>query len=94
MKKLFSIIMCVLMVMCFMPSMAFAATAACDGTSCDHEVELTIGNTVTHGTLNDAIDEALKFYGSAERFYLIGDCNKPGSIQTCMRSAFASASQI
>ena len=60
MKKLFSIIMCVLMVMCFMPSMAFAATAECDGTSCDHEVELTIGNTVTHGTLNDAIDEALK----------------------------------
>ena len=42
-----------------MPSVAFAATGGCDGTSCNHEVELTIGDTVTHGTLNEAIDEAL-----------------------------------
>ena len=39
-------------------------------------------------------DEAMKFYGSAQRFYLIGDCYEAGNIQTCMRSAFATASII
>ncbi len=40
------------------------------------------------------MDEAMKFYGSADRFFLIGDCQKTGSIQSCMRSAFSIASQL
>jgi 2,4-dienoyl-CoA reductase-like NADH-dependent reductase (Old Yellow Enzyme family)/thioredoxin reductase len=39
-------------------------------------------------------DLALKFYGSADRFFILGDCRKVGSVQTSQRSAFATASQI
>jgi len=39
-------------------------------------------------------DEAMKFYGSAGRFFIIGDCREVGNVQKCMRSAFATASLI
>ena len=39
-------------------------------------------------------DEALAFYGTAPQFYMIGDCTKPGTIQTTTRSAYAAAVQI
>ena len=38
--------------------------------------------------------EALSFYGTARRFYAIGDCTKAGTVQKAMRDAFAVASQI
>lgn len=38
--------------------------------------------------------EALEFYGSADSFYMIGDCKKPATIQQAMRSAFSTASRI
>lgn len=38
--------------------------------------------------------EALLFYGTADRFYMIGDCKKPATIQQTMRSAFSTASTI
>ena len=40
------------------------------------------------------LDEALEFYGSANRFFLIGDCRAPGNVHKCMRTAFATASQL
>ena len=46
------------------------------------------------GGMNPRLDEALAFYGSAPRFSLVGDCNGVGSVQTCIRSAFAAASQL
>ena len=39
-------------------------------------------------------DEALAFYGTTKHFYMIGDCKKPGTVQSAMRDAFAAASQI
>lgn len=39
-------------------------------------------------------EEAMSFYGCASRFYQIGDCNAPATVQQAMRSAFATASQI
>ncbi|MGI5936226.1 MAG: FAD-dependent oxidoreductase [Oscillospiraceae bacterium] len=39
-------------------------------------------------------EEALSFAGAADEFYIIGDCKKPGSVQTCMRMAYAAASRI
>ena len=39
-------------------------------------------------------DEALSFYGAAPRFYFVGDCKKPGTIQTTNRSAYVTAVQI
>jgi len=46
------------------------------------------------GGMNPRTDEALSFYGSAPRFFTIGDCSDVGSVQTCVRSAFAAASQL
>lgn len=37
---------------------------------------------------------ALQFYGTANTFYMVGDCKTPGNVQRCMRMAFAAASQI
>ena len=34
-------------------------------------------------------DEALSFYGSADRFAMVGDCRKPATVEQAMRSAFA-----
>jgi 2,4-dienoyl-CoA reductase-like NADH-dependent reductase (Old Yellow Enzyme family)/thioredoxin reductase len=39
-------------------------------------------------------DLALKFYGSADIFFLLGDSRKVGNVQTSQRSAFATASQL
>jgi 2,4-dienoyl-CoA reductase-like NADH-dependent reductase (Old Yellow Enzyme family)/thioredoxin reductase len=39
-------------------------------------------------------DEALKFYGAAPIFFIVGDCDKVGNVQTCSRTAYAAASQI
>ncbi|MDC7239321.1 MAG: FAD-dependent oxidoreductase, partial [Spirochaetales bacterium] len=38
--------------------------------------------------------EAMKFYGSAGRFYMIGDCRKPGALESAMRSAWSTAQRI
>lgn len=38
--------------------------------------------------------EALSFYGTAKRFYMVGDCKQPGTIQTTNRSAYCVANQI
>ena len=39
-------------------------------------------------------DEALSYYGSAPHFYMLGDCTKPGTIQTTNRSAYAVCASI
>ena len=39
-------------------------------------------------------DEALSFYGTNPGFYMVGDCKKPGTIQTTNRSAYVIANNI
>ncbi len=39
-------------------------------------------------------DEALSFYGAGDRFYMVGDCYQPGTVQTVNRSAFVTASSM
>jgi pyruvate/2-oxoglutarate dehydrogenase complex dihydrolipoamide dehydrogenase (E3) component len=39
-------------------------------------------------------DEALSYYGAADRFFLIGDCAKPATLHEAMRSAFAAAGSL
>jgi 2,4-dienoyl-CoA reductase-like NADH-dependent reductase (Old Yellow Enzyme family)/thioredoxin reductase len=51
-------------------------------------------NTVVAGGMNPRQEEAMTFAGSAPDFAMIGDCNAVGNVQTCMRNAFAMASQI
>ena len=53
MKKLFSIIMSVLMIACFMPSMAFATGGTtCSDSNCNHEAAI---GTTHYATLKDAL---------------------------------------
>ncbi len=61
MKKLFAIIMSMLMTFCFMPAAAFAAssTDCASGDDCKHVASITSGDETTHyETLADAIDGA------------------------------------
>ena len=51
-------------------------------------------SVVVSAGLRPRQDEALKFYGSADRFFIIGDCRNVGNVQECMRTAFASASSF
>jgi hypothetical protein len=39
-------------------------------------------------------DEAMELSSAAPYSVVIGDCDKPGNVQKCMRSAFGVASQI
>lgn len=51
-------------------------------------------SVVVSAGLRPRQDEALKFYGSAGRFFLIGDCRIVGNVQKCIRGAFATVSQL
>jgi pyruvate/2-oxoglutarate dehydrogenase complex dihydrolipoamide dehydrogenase (E3) component len=66
--------------------------------------EKTIGadDVVIYAGRQPRRDDAMKFFGTAKRFFMIGDCNIhgilknhiDGNVATAMRSAFAAASQI
>jgi len=58
------------------------------------ERKLPCDDVVLSSGVEGCAEEAVRFYGCAPRFYVVGDCDTPGSIQTCVRSAFAIASQI
>jgi NADPH-dependent 2,4-dienoyl-CoA reductase/sulfur reductase-like enzyme len=59
-----------------------------------NEKTIRADDVVVSAGLHPRQDEALKFYGSADRFFTIGDCRAAGNVQKCMRSAFATASQL
>ncbi len=39
-------------------------------------------------------DASMQFYGAAKEFYMIGDCQRPGSVQTTTRNVFYTTSTI
>lgn len=51
-------------------------------------------NIVLAAGMKSNVDEALRFYGCAEKFSMIGDCVHVGSLQTTLRSAFSIASTL
>jgi 2,4-dienoyl-CoA reductase-like NADH-dependent reductase (Old Yellow Enzyme family)/thioredoxin reductase len=59
-------------------------------------------NVVIYAGRKPRNEEALKFYGAADRFFIIGDCgangivhaHAQGNVRDCTRTAFAAASQI
>ena len=54
------------------------------------EVETVAADTVILAVgMRAKTDDALAYYGAAPHFYMIGDCTKPGTIQTTNRSAYA-----
>ena len=63
MKKIFAVLMIVMMVMCFMPTAAFA----------DEEAVAKIGE-VTYTTLDEAVEKAT----DGETIHLLKDCTTAG----------------
>jgi 2,4-dienoyl-CoA reductase-like NADH-dependent reductase (Old Yellow Enzyme family)/thioredoxin reductase len=68
----------------------------------DAEKSIPADNVVIYAGRTPRRDEALAFYGAAERFFAIGDCkipgilekHKDGNVASSIRTAFAAASQI
>jgi 2,4-dienoyl-CoA reductase-like NADH-dependent reductase (Old Yellow Enzyme family)/thioredoxin reductase len=59
------------------------------------EKSIKADSVVVYAGLNAKKDEALKFYGSANRFLTVGDCSEEGGdVQRSIRSAFFAASRI
>jgi 2,4-dienoyl-CoA reductase-like NADH-dependent reductase (Old Yellow Enzyme family)/thioredoxin reductase len=59
------------------------------------EKSITADSVVVYAGFRPKMDEALKFSGSAARFFTIGDCYEVGGmVQACTRTAFAAASQL
>jgi 2,4-dienoyl-CoA reductase-like NADH-dependent reductase (Old Yellow Enzyme family)/thioredoxin reductase len=59
------------------------------------EKSVQADSVVIYAGLKARRDEALKFYGSAPRFFTIGDCSDDGGdVQKSVRSAFFAASQV
>ena len=52
------------------------------------------GSVVVSAGMKPRAEEAMTFFGSADRFYMIGDCTTPATIQQAMRSAYAVAHSI
>jgi 2,4-dienoyl-CoA reductase-like NADH-dependent reductase (Old Yellow Enzyme family)/thioredoxin reductase len=63
-----------------------------DADGSEHTLECD--GVVLAGGMDPCYDEALKFHGTAGRFFMIGDCSEVGSVQTSIRSGFAAASQL
>ncbi len=58
----------------------------------EHTIECD--TVVALGGMKPLQDEAMAFYGSADRIIMMGDCRNPGNIQRCNRDAYAAAHQI
>jgi len=59
------------------------------------EKSIRADSVVIYSGLKAKKDDALKFSGSAKRFFIIGDCGEMGgNVQRCIRSAFFAASQV
>jgi hypothetical protein len=63
-----------------------------DAEGVKHSIEA--GSVVLSVGVKPKNDLAMKFYGVADRFYMIGDCEVAGNVQKAMRSAFSAASMI
>lgn len=59
MKKFFITLMCIVMVVCFMPTVAFADSTTTCSSECDHAASITVNAATTHyDTLQEAVNAA------------------------------------
>lgn len=58
----------------------------------DHD--LPADSVILSVGMRSKADEALSFYGTNPGFYMVGDCRKPGTIQTTNRSAYVISQNI
>jgi pyruvate/2-oxoglutarate dehydrogenase complex dihydrolipoamide dehydrogenase (E3) component len=59
-----------------------------------NEKSVKADDVVIWAGLKSRKDKAMKFYGSAPRFFVVGDCRKVGDLHSSNRTAFGAASQI
>ncbi|MBN1626126.1 MAG: FAD-dependent oxidoreductase [Deltaproteobacteria bacterium] len=62
--------------------------------SAGNEKFIQADNVVVSAGRQPRKDEALKFYGLAERFFIIGDCDAAGFLPAATRTAWAAAVQV
>ena len=85
------------------PDFHFVLNATAKEITADH-VTYTDKDGVDHDIPADSVvlsvgmrsktDEALSFYGAGQAFWMVGDCKKPGTIQTTNRMAYGAAMNI
>ena len=63
-----------------------------DNEGADHSIPAD--SVVLSVGMRSKTDEALGFYGTNPGFFMVGDCKKPGTIQTANRSAWVTANNI
>ena len=63
-------------------------------TDAEGEHELAADSVVLSVGMRAKSDEALSFFGVGKQFYLVGDCKKPGTIQTTNRNVYATCMAI
>lgn len=63
-----------------------------DKNGADHD--LPAQSVILSVGMRSKTDEALRFYGTNPGFYMVGDCRRPGTIQTTNRSAYVTANNI
>ena len=52
------------------------------------------GSVIIAAGMTAKSDQALQFYGTGDRFFMIGDCKTAGDVQMATRSAFGAASSL
>ena len=85
------------------PDFHFVVNATAKEIAADH-VTYTDKDGVDHDLPADSVvlsvgmraktDEALSFYGTGRAFWMVGDCKKPGTIQTTNRMAYGAAMNV
>ncbi len=58
------------------------------------EHEIPCDSIVLSGGVKGRTEQALRFSGCAEQFFMIGDAGQPGNLQTCCRSALAAVAKL
>ena len=82
------------------PNFCCILNASCTGIGADSvtyrgqdgaEQRLDCDSVVIAAGMRTRVDEAMKYAEAGDMFRLIGDCNKVGSVMSCMRSAYSTA---
>lgn len=63
-------------------------------TDAQGEHQLPADSVVLSVGMRTKSGEALSFFGAGKQFYLVGDCKKPGTIQTTNRNVYATCMAI
>ena len=77
-----------------MPPVGSGDFAAPGPYSADGTYTIDCDSVVVCGGVAPCQDDALAYSASARQFFLVGDCQEPGRVYQCVRSAFAAANQI